>query len=96
MGRITTVYPANHRTTYTPHWIGSILRLQVAALVGTLRTIKRWSLTAIIFGSTLAPLMLTFMLQFSPAVEVAGMAWDSGAVTTGCVTVPLVLALGVG
>eukprot|EP00041_Stephanoeca_diplocostata_P033442 m.1105455 g.1105455 ORF g.1105455 m.1105455 type:complete len:802 (-) comp24339_c0_seq4:3596-6001(-) len=68
----------------------------LAALVGTLRTIRGWNLPVLITVSVLLTLGLTVALQMSPAAEVAGMAWDSGAVTTGCVTVPLVLALGVG
>ena len=38
-------------------------------------------------------------IRFVASVEVRdilGLAWDCGAVTTGPVTVPLVLALGVG
>lgn len=72
------------------------LGVGLAALVGTLRTIRGWNLPVLITISVFLTLGLTVALQMSPASEVAGMAWDSGAVTTGCVTVPLVLALGVG
>ena len=44
-------------------------------------------------------LALTVYIRFVASVEVRdilGLAWDCGAVTTGPVTVPLVLALGVG
>ena len=44
-------------------------------------------------------LALTMYIRFVASVEVRdilGLAWDCGAVTTGPVTVPLVLALGVG
>ena len=68
----------------------------LAALIGTIRTIRAWSLKLIIFISTTISLSLTVAMQLSPASEITGMAWDSGAVTTGCVTVPLVLAMGLG
>jgi hypothetical protein len=76
--------------------IAIALGVGAAALVGTLRTIRAWSLKLVILLSTLVVISLTIALQQSPAAELTGMAWDSGAVTTGCVTVPLVLALGVG
>ena len=40
----------------------------------------------------LAALVLTFLVK----EEFANIAWDSGGVTTGPVTVPLVLAMGLG
>ncbi len=48
----------------------------------------------IIIPSVLAmSLVMTFDATLS---SIIGLAWDSGAVTTGAVTVPLVLALGIG
>lgn len=42
-------------------------------------------------------LVLSLVLSFSENLStIIGLAWDSGAVTTGAVTVPLVLALGIG
>ena len=42
-------------------------------------------------------LLLVGYLMFDPELsKVLGLAWDTGAVTTGPVTVPLVLALGIG
>jgi hypothetical protein len=42
-------------------------------------------------------LVLSVVLSFSDNLStIIGLAWDSGAVTTGAVTVPLVLALGIG
>lgn len=76
--------------------IAIALGVGLAAVVGTLRTVRAWSLKLVIAISTTVTLGLTVAMQFSPAAELVGMAWDSGAVTTGCVTVPLVLALGVG
>ena len=41
--------------------------------------------------------LLSIYFQYhEPLSAVLGLAWDSGAVTTGPVTVPLVLALGIG
>ena len=42
-------------------------------------------------------LVLSFFYARDPLlVDILGLAWDCGAVTTGPVTVPLVLALGIG
>ncbi len=42
-------------------------------------------------------LLMTLFISRDPRLApVLGLAWDSGAVTTGTVTVPLVLALGIG
>jgi len=45
------------------------------------------------------PLLLAITIFFVPDANlerIIGLAWDCGAVTTGAVTVPLVLALGIG
>jgi len=69
----------------------------LAAVLGTLRFIYGWSLKPLIY-TTLVPLLgLTFYFAQDPDLRhVIGLAWDCGAVTTGPVTVPLVLALGIG
>ena len=69
----------------------------LAAVIGTLRFLYSWSLKPLIYAS-LAPLLaLTVYASVDPeAQKVIGLAWDCGAVTTGPVTVPLVLALGIG
>lgn len=69
----------------------------LAALVGTLRFIYDWSIKPLIFASVIPTLALTLYVAFDPQLStIVGLAWDSGAVTTGPVTVPLVLALGIG
>ncbi len=69
----------------------------VAAVTGTLRFLYGWSLKPLIYVSLLPVLLLTLYLAGDPQlVKVIGLAWDAGAVTTGPVTVPLVLALGIG
>ena len=48
---------------------------------------------------TLVPVTLALsyaVVNHSSRGDVVGLAWDLGAVTTGPVTVPLVIALGVG
>lgn len=69
----------------------------LAAVVGTLRFLYGWSLKPLIYLS-LAPLLSLTILGSMHAdfATVLGLAWDAGAVTTGPVTVPLVLSLGIG
>jgi hypothetical protein len=68
-----------------------------AAVMGTLRFIYGWSLKPLIYF-TLMPIMgLSIYCANNPEMsKVLGLAWDAGAVTTGPVTVPLVLSLGIG
>jgi hypothetical protein len=69
----------------------------LAAVLGTLRFVYGWSLKPIIYLSTVPTLALTAYAMTQPQMkQVIGVAWDCGAVTTGPVTVPLVLALGIG
>lgn len=69
----------------------------LAAVLGTVRFIYGWSLKPMIYA-TLVPIMgLTFYLAADAELsKVLGLAFDCGAVTTGPVTVPLVLSLGIG
>jgi len=69
----------------------------LAVVVGTLRFLYGWSLKPLIYASLLPVLALTVFAAFDPELQkVLGLAWDCGAVTTGPVTVPLVLSLGIG
>jgi hypothetical protein len=69
----------------------------LAAALGTLRFLYGWSLKPLIYAALLPVLALTVFGAFDPELQkVLGLAWDCGAVTTGPVTVPLVLSLGVG
>jgi len=69
----------------------------LAAVIGTLRFVRNWSLKPLIYASVIPCLGLTLAAYLDPARrEIIGLAWDSGAVTTGPVTVPIVLALGIG
>lgn len=75
-----------------------LLRLVVAAAVGfaivlgVLRIMAAWSLPFMIISGYLLIVLLTTVAP----QEIVGIAYDSGAVTTSTVTVPLVTALGVG
>jgi hypothetical protein len=69
----------------------------LAVVAGTLRFIYGWSLKPMIYASLLPTLGLTIYIMTQPRLSnMVGLAWDCGAVTTGPVTVPLVLALGIG
>jgi uncharacterized membrane protein (DUF2068 family) len=63
-----------------------------ALVLGVLRILKGWPIHYLIIGGYAAVLAMT---PFAPP-EVLGIAYDSGAVTTSTVTVPLMTALGVG
>jgi len=64
----------------------------LAILIGIWRIIKGWPVYYLIIGGYLLVLVMTL---FAP-VEIIGIAYDAGGVTTSTITVPLVTALGVG
>jgi hypothetical protein len=69
----------------------------LAAVLGTLRFLYKWSLKPLIYFTLVPMLILTVYILLNPDLSTTlGLAWDCGAVTTGPVTVPLVLALGIG
>jgi hypothetical protein len=69
----------------------------LAAVLGTLRFLYGWSLKPLIYLSLLPVLGLTLYCALDARLATTlGLAWDAGAVTTGPVTVPLVLSLGIG
>lgn len=73
------------------------LGVGLAVLVGILRFIKGWSLKTLIILTLVPSLSLTAWMAFQPELApVLGLAWDCGGITTGPVTVPLVLAIGIG
>jgi len=68
-----------------------------ATLFGILMFIYGWSLKPLIFASLIPTLFLTIYAHFNENLSgIIGLAWDCGAVTTGPVTVPLLLSLGIG
>lgn len=70
----------------------------LAAVVGILRFSRGWSLKPIIFISVIITTALTCYINWVDAKlrPVVGLAWDCGAVTTGPVTVPIILSIGIG
>lgn len=73
------------------------LGVGVAVTLGVLRFLRGWSLKALILPLVGTLLAMTFWAAQHPQMKhLLGLAWDCGAVTTGPVTVPLVLALGIG
>lgn len=64
----------------------------VALLIGVFRIIADWSLPVMIIGGYVLVVIATTIAP----MEIVGVAYDSGGVTTSTVTVPLVTALGVG
>jgi hypothetical protein len=66
-------------------------------VLGTLRLIYGWSLKPMIYVTLVPALGLSLYAAVHPELQnVLGLAWDCGAITTGPVTVPLVLSLGIG
>ncbi len=68
------------------------LAVGIALIIGVLRILKGWPLQYLLIGGYAGVVVMTW---FAPE-EIVGIAYDSGAVTTSTVTVPLVAALGVG
>ena len=83
-------------------WTGTLVlvvgaAVGLAAVLGTLRFLYGWSLKPMIYLALAPVLALTIYSATDPDLTATlGLAWDAGAVTTGPVTVPLVLSLGIG
>lgn len=85
----------NAHAPYTVLLVG--LGVGFAAVLGTVRFLYDWSLKPLIYLSLLPGVILTAYCAMDPDLAtIIGLAWDCGGVTTGPVTVPLVLALGIG
>lgn len=85
----------NQKSTYLVAFVG--IGVGIAVVAGMMRFMKSISLKPFIL--LIIPLLLVFTVWglFDPNIlYITGLAWDCGAVTTGPVTVPLVLALGIG
>ena len=69
----------------------------LATVLGILRFVKRWSLKPLIIPNIIILLILSVVAFLDDkTAAIIGLAWDCGGVTTGPVTVPLVLSLGMG
>lgn len=101
-GQLVSVERAPYLYALLNQWSGAMVlvvgaTVGLAAVVGTLRFLYGWSLKPLILLSLVLVFAPTLYAAGNPElVKVLGLAWDTGAVTTGPVTVPLVLALGVG
>ncbi|PJZ36894.1 hypothetical protein CH354_12465 [Leptospira levettii] len=69
----------------------------ISVVIGMFRFLYGFSLSKILVPSVLLLLAVSIYAFFDENLQhISGLAWDSGAVTTGPVTVPLVVALGIG
>ncbi len=69
----------------------------LAVLVSMLRFMRGWNLKWLLLAVATPTLLLTAYMAMDPYLSpIIGLAWDCGAITTGPVTVPVVLALGIG
>ena len=83
---------------FSPELVGSVgVGVGLAVLLGVLRFFFDWPLKWLALPSVSIVLVLSMVYARTPVLnDILGLAWDCGAVTTGPVTVPLVLALGIG
>ncbi len=82
-----------------PEWLISAIAggVGVAVAIGLLRFYLVFSIKPLILTIIGVLLPLSFAASHMPNLaSILGLAWDAGAVTTGAVTVPLILALGIG
>jgi predicted outer membrane lipoprotein len=69
----------------------------IAVALGMFRFYYNWSIKPFIFTIIPVLMLLSLYAYYDQNLsKIIGLAWDCGAVTTGAVTVPLVLALGIG
>jgi hypothetical protein len=101
-GANVSVERAPYLYTLLNDWSGTLVlvvgvSVGLAAVLGTLRFLQGWSLKPLIYMALAPVLLLTIYASTDPDLTATlGLAWDAGAVTTGPVTVPLVLSLGIG
>ncbi|NIZ18596.1 DUF1538 family protein [Entomospira culicis] len=68
-----------------------------AMLAGSLMTLKNLSLKAFIITLLLLALTLSIIAYLDPRSRpMVALAWDAGGIATGAVTVPLIIAFGLG
>jgi len=101
-GKNLSVEQAPYLYALLNDWSGALVlvigfSVGLAAVLGTLRFLYGWSLKPMIYAALAPVLTLTVYSSTDPYMQnIIGLAWDCGAVTTGPVTVPLVLSLGIG
>jgi hypothetical protein len=73
------------------------MSMGLSALTGVMRFVFGWSLKPVLLLTLLPNILLTVAAMFHPELhKILGLAWDAGAAVAGPVTIPLVLALGIG
>ncbi|ESQ15659.1 MAG TPA: DUF1538 domain-containing protein [Chromatiaceae bacterium] len=101
-GQIVRVESAPYLYALLNDWaevlvLGVGIGVGIAAVLGTLRFLAGWSLKPFIYLTLIPTIGLMLYILTDPELaKTLGLAWDCGAVTTGPVTVPLVLSLGIG
>jgi len=69
----------------------------LAVVLSMLRILRRWSLKPLLLAILPVLLAASVLAYFDANLRsITALAWDTGGVTTGPVTVPLVIALGLG
>jgi len=69
----------------------------IAFTLGMLRALRQWPLKPVLLVSVCVTVAATIAAGREPNLaRLCGLAWDAGGITTSDVTVPLMLALGVG
>ncbi len=102
VGSIVDIVKAPYLYTLLNDWTDQLILVVgigvgLAAMLGTMRFLHGWSLKPMIYLTLIPALGLTtYCMTDDELAKIIGLAWDCGAVTTGPVTVPLVLALGIG
>ncbi len=101
-GQVVKVETAPYLYTLLNDWSEQLvlvvgMGVGLAVVLGTVRLLYGWSLKPFIYAILSPTILLTIYIQQNDELsKMLGLAWDCGAVTTGPVTVPLVLALGIG
>ncbi len=84
--------------TYVEYLVYAVgIGVGIAVLLGLLRFLYGFSLKPFLYIIVSLLSIISVYAYFEPNLQyVLGLAWDCGAVTTGAVSVPLVIALGIG
>jgi hypothetical protein len=102
VGAMVDVEKAPYLYTMLNDWADTLvlvvgIGVGFASALGTLRFLYGWSLKPLIYFTLIPTIGLSLYCMMDVELsKILGLAWDCGAVTTGPITVPLVLALGIG
>ena len=85
----------NTHVEYLVYAVG--IGVGISVLLGLLRFLYGWSLKPFLYIIVSLLALISAYAYWDPNLQyLIGLAWDCGAITTGAVTVPLVIALGIG